>query len=181
MKQIVFFTLVLFLSLSNAQEQSTPLNTNQKNEASYNELDKLLEGEDEIRQKLMEINKLRAENEMLSKMIEERKSSNSKKLFAKTLSSSNQTTEGIDNLLVDNKDKDKIKELEAKNVEAESNRRNLIQENNDKRRDFAEKQKEMFKNKKELDTRERELEKELRIERAKNEKLKQLEKSNGLN
>jgi hypothetical protein len=39
----------------------------------------------------------------------------------------------------------------------------------------------MFKNKKELDIRERELEKELRIERAKNEKLKQLEKSNGLN
>lgn len=158
--------------------------TKKESNVNYNPLDELLVGDDYIKNKLTELSKLRMENDMLSKLIEERKSTGNRKLLLKSEVKSPENIDESENR--DNETKEaKTSELLLKTTEAENKRRNLINENNDKRRDFAEKQKELYKSKKELEIKERELEKELekelRIERAKNEKLKQLEKSLSLN
>lgn len=182
MKYTLFLSLLLMNFNLNAQDVKSE-NLSNNNTIEFNSLDELLTDTDDIKKKLSEISKLRLENEMLSKLIDERKNSTNKKLFLKS------NIENVDESSTETKDSNKnietkdskTSDLELRMLEAEKNRRNLINETNDKRRDFAEKQKELYKSKKELEVKERELEKELRIEKARNEKLKQLEKSLSLN
>jgi len=206
MKQIALYISIFYLSILNAQDQSSVQEQNitqdQSNaqeqivaqEQNYtqeqskliieknsekdiqNQMINLSVDEVEMNQKLSEINQLKLENERLEKLIETNKEVNTKKEFDKIEASSEKLAEENNPIIV-SKSVEKIALLIEKNAEAESTKRNLINENNDKRRDLAVKHKEILKSKKEFGIKNRELEKELRIEKAKNKKLKQVDKT----